>query len=468
LRAAWRLAATALVLAGCAVHQVTPDPSPPVTLPEAWRAEALGQAAAAEWWRAFADPELDALVGRALAGNLDLRAAWARLEQAQALWRASGAGWWPQVRADVGASRARSVVDLGAMGTKTMSNNQYAMSLAASYEVDLFGKVRSGRDAAARDLRATRGDAEALAMSLVAQVAEAWFALVELTSQRALLQEQVGRDETQLELVDLRFRNGLATALDVYQQRQKLAGTRARLPEIEGGIQIARQRLALLAGSADVEAIPVPRGELPPPPALPAAGVPMDLLEQRPDVRAARARVEAADHRIAVAVAERLPSLALDASTGFRAASLAALFESWVYSILGGLTAPLVDGGVRAAQVERARAALKERVAAYGKAVLTALFEVEEALVRAHHQERYMARLAVQLETARVTMREARARYLSGLSEYLPVLEALSALHALERAELSARRQLLSYRIQLARALGGGWTRDLEAVEEGG
>ena len=466
MKAALLFASALLSLAGCAVHRATPDPAPPVTLPEAWRVEAPGQGVASEWWRAFADPELDALVARALAGNLDLRAAWARLEQAQALWRASGAGWWPQVRADIGGSRARSVANMGPLGTKTVSGNQYSLSAAARYEVDLFGKVRSGRDAAAQDLRATRGDAEALAMSLVAQVAEAWFVLVELSSQRALLLEQVARDETQLELVDLRFQNGLATALGVYQQRQKLAGTRARLPEVEAGIRIARQRLALLTGSSDAAAIPIPQGGLPAPPTLPAAGVPMDLLEQRPDVRAAQARVEAADHRIAVAVAERLPSLALDVSTGFRAASLAALFESWVYSILGGITAPLVDGGYRRAQVDRARAALEERVAAYGKVVLTALFEVEEALVRAHHQERYMARLAVQREAARVTLREARSRYLSGLSEYLPVLEALSALHALERAELAASRQLLSYRIQLARALGGAWTRELEEPDQ--
>jgi len=461
-RYAWT-AAVATVLAafvsGCAVYPAGRATAvPPAPVPK--RFSDTGEDRVTDcWWKRFHDETLNALVERALRGNLDLKGAWSRLDQAGALAVQAGALRLPEITADGGFARTR--VNRPTAPMKSTAN-LWTLGLAASYEVDLWGRVRSVRGAALEDLRATREDLDTAIVSLAASVGEAWFALVEQRAQKKLLAEQEKVSRTFLELTELRFSQGQASALDVYQQRQHLAAIRSQLAPIEARRNVLRHQLAVLQGRTPTAPIPEGRDALPDLPPLPDTGLPADLLHRRPDVSAAYYRVAAADHRVAAAIAERFPTLRLTGRTGYQANEMADVLDNWVWNLAAGLAMPVFDAGRRKAEVARARAELVGRLTEYGQAILVAVREVEDALVRERQQRTFLADLDHQVQLAQATLNEARARYANGLTDFLNVLTALQALHLLQRERIAAHRQLISFRIRLHRALGGSWTKGVE------
>lgn len=415
-----RLLALALALGACAPHDVRRDPLPPVAVPDAWRGATAGPVTDdGRWWRSLGDAELDRLVEEILAGNLQLRAAWARVRQARAVVRQVGSGRWPQLEATAQASRTRQRFEISEDMVFTPLVDSFQVSIAAGYELDLWKRLSSNQAAATLDALSLRDDAEAIATSLAAEAAEAWFDVVATKARQELLGEQQRINETYLELTQLRYRQSLATSIDAAP---------AVLPD-------------------------------PAPP--PATGLPVDLLVRRPDVRAARRRAEAADHRVAAAIADRLPALRVGGSAGLNAGDLADLLDGRVFSVFAALAAPLFDGGRRKAEVERNRDVVDERLLQLGHALVVAVAEVDQALADEAHRRVALATLTERVELARQTLTEARAFYAEGLIDYLQVLTALSALQSLELATLQARRDLLSARIKLHRALGGSWTAGL-------
>jgi NodT family efflux transporter outer membrane factor (OMF) lipoprotein len=432
-----------------------------------------GSAVPDRWWRAFGDPALDAAVETALRENFQVRAAWARVRQADALGAQASAQWWPQIGAQLDASRRRTVLVLpnftGGSGNtvREIENNNFSMSLPVSYEVDFWDRIGSQTRAAGMDREAARADVEAQAMTVAASVVEAWLNVVYQRQLRRLLEEQVATSEAYLELQDLRLREGLGTALDVFQQRAQVEGLRAQLAQTVAQERVAEQQIAVLMGKPPgTSVVPADRTEIAAPLAPPAPGIPAALLLRRPDVRAARLRVEAADHRVAAAVADRLPRLNLTASPGFASPELGTLLQSFVYSLAASIVAPLIDGGRRAAVVEQQQAVVWERTEQLGHTLLTAVQEVEAALVQEAQQEQQIVSLDARVEAARAALEEARERYASGLLDgYLQVLTALAAVQQAEQAAVTARRQRLSFRVQLHRALGGAWTTELPEPE---
>lgn len=463
-RIAWVLPLV-LSLSGCARHVPMKDPALLVTLPE--RHSASGRVEAPDrWWTAFEDPALDDLVERVLAGNLELSAAFRRLEQFEALARTGRAALRPQVDLSAGPTRSKSLFFFGGP-PRAAYVTQVDLSASAAYEVDLWGRLRAAARAGSLDAQASREDLETLAMGLVSQVAETWYSLVEGRAQLALLKEQLDVSRTFLDLLELRFGQGLANSLDVFQQRQQVASIEAQLPQVQGGLATLRHQLAVLQGLPPRTAAPSPTtAVLPILPPLPATGLPADLLVRRPDVRARMLRLRSADRQVAGAVADGLPRLSLAPNTGFRAGGLAGLFSNWVWSLAGRLSLPLLDGGRRKAVLRQREAVVAERLDLFSQAMLVALREVEDALEGERHRRLYLERLEEQLRLAERTLEEARHRYLNGLSDYLPVLTALQSQQGLQRTRLAAWRQTLSSRIQLHRALGGGWTRDLSPSSE--
>ncbi len=467
MRTALALALPLLASAACLPYDPVERPAPPVDTPQGYtaggEAGAEPEALARGWWTAFGDPRLTELTARMLSGNFQLHAAWARLEQARAVAELAGAPRWPQAGLSVSAGRQRQ--RFGAFDPQ--ESNSYSASVPMSYEVDLFARIGAEATAADLDARATRYDVEAAAMTLTAQLAETWFDLADLHLRRELLERQLETNETFLELVQLRFRTGLASALDVYQQQQQVTATRAQLTLIVSREQVLKNQLALLVGAAPQtlrtqtpEALP----ELPP---LPAVGVPIELLQRRPDLRSAQLRVSAADYRVGAAIADWFPRLNLGASVGVAATALSGLFDidNLLWSIAATITETIFDGGRRAAEIERREGVVYERLAVYGQTFVTAIAEVDNALVLEAQQRANIEELEAQMEIAEATLREARSRYSEGLTDFLNVLTALASLHATELNLLTARRQLVSHRIQLVRALGGSWTERLTPPE---
>lgn len=469
----------ALALAACSPHKVTRDPLPPVTMPEAYRAGQAGAPGASadsaagstlpesggRWWLDFQDQGLNALIERTLHSSLQVRAAWARVAQARALVTQARSGLYPQIDASASAGRQSSRFNLGGNIIENTSNN-FSASVGAGYEVDLWRRIANQGDSAALSALAARDDYESIAITLAAEVSETWFDLVSQRAQRALLEAQLETNETYLELVELRFQKGLVSALDVYQQRQQQVSTRAQITLIDTAIRLLQHRLAVLVGQPP-GSMEVATGDTLPEalPPVPAIGLPADLLDRRPDVRAMRRRVEAADYQVATAVADRLPSLRLSASAGFQATTLGDFLSSPVWSLLSSVSQAIFDGGRRRAEVARREAVVEELLMSYGQVLLLAMTEVENAMVQESQQVAYIEDLEETVELADASLREAQARYQQGLIDYLPVLTALQAQQRAELGLLQARRQLVSYRIQLCRALGGTWTQSLAAPE---
>ena len=460
-----RAVAFALVLAGCTGQQYSAQRDTVLEVPDAYSTVEIDGVAAEGWCSDFGSPELSGLVDRAFEENFDLRQAWARLEQADALAAQARSGWWPTVDAQIQAGAARQQT-VGPTGPVVDEVGAFGASLGAGYEVDLWGRLAATTQAASYDVEAARADVESMAISITSQIAEAWFDAVLQREKLALLEEQIEIARKYLELTELRLSQGAATALDVNQQNQQIEQLRGQVELVRAGEATARNRLAVLLGKAGARTPKVDTEELPDLPAMPTVGVPADLVAARPDVRAAEARLRAADARTAAAARSKLPTLRLSASLFVQASELADLLDDIFWSITGVLAQNLFDGGRRTAEQARAEAAAKERLYAYAKAVVQAIAEVENALVLEAQQAKFLEHLEAQQQNAEIALSLARDRYRSGALDYLRVLTALQSLQLVEQTMLDAQRQQFSHRLQLCRALGGQWTRELQVPAE--
>jgi len=405
------------------------------------------------WWVHLDDRDLDRLIGAALTGNPSLAQTWDRLRQSEAVARRDGAAQYPAIDLD---ADARGTLD----GDGT-TGDSVAIGAAASYEVDLWGRVRSAADAARFDASASEAEVHAAAISLSAETADTWYRLIEQRALLDLLQFQIDINEQVLELVELRFRLGQGQLADVLRQRRLVEERYGDTTDVLADMVAFENALAILLGQPP-RTIGLPeRDTLDAPPPLPATGLPADLLRRRPDIRQAFFDVQAADARLAAAIADQYPRIDLTASLNSAVTNPANLFTTWLASLVGQLTQPLFDAGRRAAEVDRTEAVLSERLNGYEEAVLQALREVEDALVREKRQREKVDSLEAQLILATQTIDGLRSRYTQGATDYLDVLDALSTQQDLARRLVTARRELIGFRIELARALAGGW--DVEA-----
>lgn len=442
-----------VLLTSCAAPQ--PAARPLMALPDSF--PPAGQTVLPEpWWEDFQDEALNALIGQALAGNFSLRGAWDRLAQAEALARRAGASLWPSVTGDFEVAGRRSEVR-GRQPSERVDQSSYGLGAVMSYEVDVWGRVRSTRDAAALDVLATQEQLQAAAITLSAQVATTWFSLLEQRAQVAVLERQTRVNRDTLEVVTARFRGGQARAADVLRQRQLVESGEGSRVQAEGRVKVLDHQLAILTGQPPGVALDAADRQLPALPELPATGLPAEWVCQRPDLRQAFYQVLAADRRVAAAVANRFPRIGIGASVSTSGEEWRDLFNNWAGTLAANVVAPLFDGGARKAEVELARATVSERLNTYSQSVLTALGEVEDALSSEAYQRQYIASVDEQLALSRQTLERLRDNYLSGAAAFLDILQAQVSQQTLERTQLQARRELLQFRINLCRALSSGW-----------
>jgi len=438
-----------LMLSAC-ISMGTQSAQPSMQLPDRF-SQSGSEITPSKWWLAFNDEYLNTLIEQALADNPGLLATWSRLEQARALARKSGALLQPGLDASSDATRSWS------KQTTNSSATQWTLGLTASYELDLWGRLTSSRDAAVLDAEASYEDIRAAAISLSAQVAVAWFQLVDQRAQISLLDDQYGTNEQHLELITVQFQTGAASASDVLQQRQTLERSRASKLLAESNEKVLEHQLAVLMGKP-AGSIVLPRLQklagLPP---QPATGIPAELILQRPDVKKAFLLLQSADRKLAAAIADRFPRVSLQASASTTDSTTADLFQNWAASLAGNLVMPLIDGGRRKAEVDRSQAAHQELLHLYTERVLTAVQEVEDALIREQQQQSYVENLAGQNSLLQSASGQIKDRYMHGSETFLRFLTTLLSYQDLQRSELQAQEQLIEYRISLYRALAGGW-----------
>jgi len=329
-------------------------------------------------------------------------------------------------------------------------------SLAASFEVDLWGRLRAREAAALLEVEASVHDLRSLAISLSSGLAEVWFGIVAERELIGLLETQQVTSERFLELTQLRFGQGLGPAQDIGRQREQLLGLQGQIELARGRLESLEFQLATLLGSAErrtPEESPG-LGPLLSGSDQPELGVPGELLEQRPDLLAARRRVEAADRRAAAAVKEWLPSLSLTALLTGRALEVVDVVNDLVRQIGGTASQSVYASGSRRARIDQAYAAAEESLYAYAQSLVNAVGEVQAALAVSRSSRELVTNLQARLEEARRVLLLSSESYREGATDYLNVLTALLSQQGLEQALIDARRQQLASRLQLCRALG--------------
>lgn len=456
-------ALAALLIAGCAITE--PVARPDLPLPSSW-AEAIDEPQATApldgWWKAFGSNQLEALIDEALTASPDLKIQAERVAQAEIALRIAGASLFPSLElgGDGGWRRSDSGDRGGSVVTESRSTG---LSLSASYEIDLWGRLSAGSDSAAQELVATRFDRDAARLSLAAAVATAWFDNLAAQERLRIARDNLAIAERVLKIVEARFRNGAASALDVSRQRTTVLTQRAAIEPLAVRERQARTALAILLGRTPQDA-PTTSEQLADI-AVPAVGpgLPAELLLRRPDLASAEARLAAASADIAAARAALLPRISLSASAGVASDLLLSLADpSNTVSLSAGLLQTLFDGGALRARVDAARSRQRELVENYRAAILTALKEVEDALGNAGRDARQEADQHEILSEAQRTLRLAELRYREGADELLTVLDAQRTLFIAQDALAQLRQARLADAVVLYRVLGGGWRADTQ------
>lgn len=448
--------------AGCAVgpKYTKPIPSPPTEFkaPAPWKvADPADGAEKGEWWRVFGDSRLAKLETRAAEASPTVRAAFHRVEEARATVRIDRAGLYPTLFAGAGGNKTRgSGSSSGFAAGRTRAT--VSLPLDLQYELDLWGRLRRGVEAAEADADAAEADFRNTLLTLQTDLALLYFRLRALDAEQGVLDSAVETREKTLSLVRARFNAGDVAELDVAQAETELSAARAEAIGLERERRRLENALAVLCGEVASDfRIPVSPLEKDPP-AAPAAWK-TDLLERRPDVAAAERAMAAATARVGVAEAAFFPSVRLGSSLSLESRALNLLFNSGsaAWSLFGDLSQPLVDGGERAARHEAARAILAETGENYRLAVLNAIRDVEDALSALDVLGRQAAAQGETTASARRTVEIAEKRYQSGFVAYFEVVDAQRALLRAEQEAVRLRGDRHAAAVALVKALGGDW-----------
>jgi multidrug efflux system outer membrane protein len=424
------------------------------------------------WWELFGDPELSRLEGLATTNNQQLAAAFANIQQARALVSVARADYFPQVSADPSATRQRLSANQSA-GAGSSSHgstfNTFSLPLDASWELDLWGRVRREVQGARARLAASADDLESSKLAILAEVASDYFSLRSLDAQYQLLEETAVAYRRSLELTQNRRNSGIATDLDVSQAETQLATTEAQIPAVQLQRATFLHALAVLCGqpapafdlNATKGALAAAKGAFDAGPGIPVA-VPSELLERRPDISAAERRMAAANADVGVACAAFFPSITLNGLAGYQSVNTGTLFnwDSRVWSVGPSLALPLFTGGRNRAQLAAARAAYDAAVANYRQTVLSAFQDVEDQLASQRLLAQQTDKENSALKSARRTLDISMTKYKGGVITYLDVVIAQSAALALEQTVVQLNGQRLAASVSLIKALGAGWTTD--------
>ncbi|PRP66331.1 efflux transporter outer membrane subunit [Nonlabens agnitus] len=403
-----------------------------------------------EWWTTFEDEQLNSLIDSALSDNLSIASIWEQFQAEKENVRIQGSNQWPQVEASLRSGISRPQPDF-AGGENTQAG------LSASYEVDLWGRIKATKNAATFRATASYYDYQTATMSLSAEVSIAYFNVLSALQQIDLIKEQININERITKLIKARFSSGQLRAVDVLRQQQLLESTKALQIRAEQDLELAQNQLALLVGKPAQSNLLIKKRSLPKVDSLPATGLPLELTRRRPDLKSAYQRVLAADRDFAAAISNKYPRLSFTVATQARSNTYANLFQDWAYSISGNLVAPIFYGGRLKAEANQAESLKQSALYDYGQTVLIAFREVEDALINELKQKERMEVLERQLSLSDKTNRQIRLEFLNGFSEYLDLLIALNEQQQLRREQITAQQELLEFRVSLYRALAGSF-----------
>ncbi|MCZ6635476.1 MAG: efflux transporter outer membrane subunit [bacterium] len=456
-----------LFLTACASAPRVRPPALEVEVPQTWTSGALSDTPQDTlWWTQFGDARLNSLIAEAFDHNHNLQATAARLHAAQAQAKIAGAPLYPQLSAGAnGSKRKQNFIGFplpgNPDGVPSTTSKSYGISLNASWEIDLWGKLRAGQAAALAAFQASQANLQGARLSLAAQTAKAWFAAIEARRQAELARATVENYQTSFEQVRNRYNRGIRPSLDLRLTQADYASALDRLHQREQLYDRAVRQLEILLGKypraslSVTEDLPVTPDEVP-------AGLPADLISRRPDLVAAERQLAASHAQLVSARRALYPRISLTASGGTISNQLGDLLNGdfKVWSIVGNMLQPLFQGGRIRGNINLAKSRADETLALYAQSVLRAYAEVELALAA----ENFLGQRQAALETATEQSLAARSlaedRYNRGLSDLITMLSAQRIAYQAESQLLTVRRLRLEARINLHLALGGGFTRE--------
>jgi NodT family efflux transporter outer membrane factor (OMF) lipoprotein len=471
-----RATLAALLLTGCTTvgpNYRQPDVAVPAQYAEPHEAQGLSDAELASWWRQFGDPQLDNLIARAIALNLDVQSAAARIREARARELVAGARNLPTLDGQASATRQRISENAiptppgagapgsgGSFGLPGSEFSTFRVGLDASWEIDLFGGTRRGIEAAGARTGAAIWDRRDLQASAAAEVAIAYFTLRTVQERMGNAEADLARLQREEQLRRARFKGGLINGIDVEQQKSEAATAAAELPTLQAQAEAQIHAIGLLTGTTPEALIAElsPAKAIPASPAIPT-GLPSDLLRRRADIRAAERDIAAATADIGVATADLYPRISLTAAPALVSTALASLLDwgSRSYSIGASLLWPLFDGGKARANIAVADAKQEQELIAYRKTVLVALKDVEDALSRTQADRDRLADLARSHDAATRAEALSRTRFRGGLVTYSDVITNQGKRLSVEKQMIETRGALARDSVALFKALGGGW-----------
>jgi len=448
------------LLAGC---MVGPDyKRPALENPTAWRIEEkkAQETANTAWWHQYNDPVMNALIDEALKQNLDLRIATARIDEYVGWYWVERSGLFPQIGGNADAGRSR-VSEEGTAPLSPQVKNPadfYQGVFSASWEIDLWGKLRRATEASRAELLASEEARQAVILSLVSAVANGYISLRDLDKQREIAVRTAKVREDAYKLFKQRFEGGVVSELELNQVKSEYEQALATIPQIEKQVTFQENALCQLLGRNPG---PIARGKGMDELILPVvpAGLPSDLLEKRPDIRQAEQVLVAANARIGVARAQYFPTISLTGFFGWASTDLSNLFTgpAQVWSWSGSLTAPIFTGGAIMGQVKAAEAIQQQALLSYQSTIQTAFREVDDALVDQKLTREQLEAQQRQVDSLREYTRLAWLRYENGFTSYLEVLDAERSLFSAELSHAQTQGVLFGALVNLYKAMGGGW-----------
>lgn len=464
---------TALLLAGCAVG---PDyQRPDLELPRDWRpTHASGAEAGAvrrtdsageRWWSLYADPVLDRLIDEALRYNADAAVAAARVLEARALAGLTDADLYPTISAGLSGDRTKNTLkgSFPRPADLPRTQNSYRATLDASYEVDLWGKYRRASEAARADLFAAESAREALHLSLTAQVAQQYFALLAADAQEAVAQRTLATRGETLDLFARRLEAGVLSEYDLHQAEAEQAATRSQLAALTQARERSESALALLLGRSPRAVMDgqIERGTPPPVSDLVVpSGLPSDLLLRRPDLKEAEQKLVAANARIGAARAQYFPSIGLTAYLGGESVAFGSLFSgpAGIFQFAAAITQPIWNAGRIGASVDVSQARRDQALAEYRKAVASAFKDVRDTLAAQNAARETLAAETARSAALEKALKQAQLRFAAGIAGRLDVLDVERNLLAAELARIDSERARKAALADIFKAVGGGWS----------
>ena len=463
-RLPWLIFLAPFLLSGCTVgpKYVRPTAEVPADYKEAgnWKTAQPGDALSkGKWWEVYQDPQLNALEEQIAVSNQNLKIAQAQYTEARAALKVSRSGLFPAVTGGFTATRSRQSENRPLFSsTLATTYSDFSIPVDASYEADVWGRVRRTVEASRSEAQASAADLATVDLSLHAELAFDYFSLRGLDAQKALLDSTVVSYQKALELTQSRYQGGLASAVEVAQAQTTLETTRAQAADVMVQRAAFEHAIAVLIGKP-AAAFNLPASPLSaPPPAIPP-GLPSDLLERRPDIAAAERRVQEANANIGVARAAYFPLITLSASGGFESGVITTLIQgpSGLWSLGGSAAEILFDAGKRRGISDQAIAAHEASVAGYRETVLTAFQQVEDNLAALRILEDEAKTQDGAVAAAQHSLALSINRYKGGVTSYLEVTTAQSAALADEVTAVSILTRRMTASVLLVKALGGGW-----------